>query len=172
VSDELRPPFRADHVGSLLRPPELLTARDQHAAGAVTAEELRAAEDAAIRDAVAMQREVGLTTATDGEFRRTSWHMDFIYQIAGINKADGEIGVHFENADGSIDFTSAALAVDGPAHGGVGRLRRRRRSVVRGARRRRPLPRVRRRAVGIVRSVAVRPPGREGRAGGRDHQAR
>jgi 5-methyltetrahydropteroyltriglutamate--homocysteine methyltransferase len=116
VSDELRPPFRADHVGSLLRPPELLTARDQHAAGAVTAEELRAAEDAAIRDAVAMQREVGLTTATDGEFRRTSWHMDFIYQIAGINKADGEIGVHFENADGSIDFTSAALAVDGPVH--------------------------------------------------------
>jgi 5-methyltetrahydropteroyltriglutamate--homocysteine methyltransferase len=72
------PPFRADHVGSLLRPPELLQARADHAAGTLDDAGLRAAEDAAIRDVVQMQEEVGLQTRTDGEFRRTSWHMDFI----------------------------------------------------------------------------------------------
>ena len=57
------PPFRADHVGSLLRPPQLLRARDEFAAGAITADQLRAAEDAAIADAVRMQQEAGLRTA-------------------------------------------------------------------------------------------------------------
>ena len=65
-----RPPFRADHVGSLLRPPELTRARDEHAAGRISAEELRAIEDEAIRDVVRMQEEVGLQSVTDGEFRR------------------------------------------------------------------------------------------------------
>jgi 5-methyltetrahydropteroyltriglutamate--homocysteine methyltransferase len=69
------PPFRADHVGSLLRPPELLRAREDFAAGRVTADGLRAAEDEAIREVVRMQEEVGLRSATDGEFRRASWHM-------------------------------------------------------------------------------------------------
>jgi 5-methyltetrahydropteroyltriglutamate--homocysteine methyltransferase len=69
------PPFRADHVGSLLRPGELLSAREDHAAGRIDDAELRSAEDFAIRDVVAMQRDVGLRTATDGEFRRASWHM-------------------------------------------------------------------------------------------------
>ena len=79
------PPFRADHVGSLLRPTGVLAARDDFAAGRITAQQLRAAEDAAIADVVAMQRSVGLQTATDGEFRRASWHMDFIYQIGGVS---------------------------------------------------------------------------------------
>jgi 5-methyltetrahydropteroyltriglutamate--homocysteine methyltransferase len=73
------PPFRADHVGSLLRPRRLLQACDDHAAGRMFDEQLRAVEDDAIRDVVAMQRNVGLQSATDGEFRRASWHMDFIY---------------------------------------------------------------------------------------------
>jgi methionine synthase II (cobalamin-independent) len=73
------PPFRADHVGSLLRPAELLAARDDFAAGRIDAAQLRAIEDAAIADAVTMQSDVGLQSATDGEFRRASWHMDFIY---------------------------------------------------------------------------------------------
>jgi len=73
------PPFRADHVGSLLRPPELLRAREGFAEGRVSAGELREAEDAAIRDVVRMQEDVGLRAATDGEFRRASWHIDFIY---------------------------------------------------------------------------------------------
>jgi 5-methyltetrahydropteroyltriglutamate--homocysteine methyltransferase len=79
------PPYRADHVGSLLRPKELLEARERFAASAISAEELRAIEDRAIRDVVAAQERVGLRTATDGEFRRTYWHMDFILQLGGIS---------------------------------------------------------------------------------------
>jgi 5-methyltetrahydropteroyltriglutamate--homocysteine methyltransferase len=108
------PPFRADHVGSLLRPDKLLRARADRAAGRTSAEELRATEDDAIRDVVRMQREVGLRSATDGEFRRTSWHMDFIYRLGGISQSTEQIRVHFRNADGELDFTSAALKVDGP----------------------------------------------------------
>src|SRR5688572_15999162 len=98
------PPFRADHVGSLLRPPELLEARQ-------TGVGLREAEDQAIRDVVRMQRDVGLRSATDGEFRRASWHMDFIYQLGGVGKADGEITVQFRNEQGNLEFTAAALQI-------------------------------------------------------------
>ena len=108
------PPFRADHVGSLLRPRALLDARAAHAAGRLDDEGLRAAEDAAIRDAVALQEGLGLRAATDGEFRRTSWHMDFIYQLVGVRTTDETIQVPFKNAQGETAFTSAALAVDGP----------------------------------------------------------
>src|SRR5919198_5226040 len=106
------PPFRADHVGSLLRPPELLRAREDRAAGRIGAEELRAVEDAAIAEVVQMQRDVGLQTATDGEFRRTTWHMDFIYQLGGIGSAkDENLKVQFFNQDGTLEFTTAALKV-------------------------------------------------------------
>ena len=105
------PPFRADHVGSLLRPPELLAARDDFAAGRIGAARLRAVEDAAIAAAVTMQADAGLQSATDGEFRRASWHMDFIYQLGGISKAPGNLAVKFRNSSGSIEFTPAALHV-------------------------------------------------------------
>jgi methionine synthase II (cobalamin-independent) len=82
-----RPPFRADHVGSLLRPPEVLRARADFAAGRIGADELRSIEDAAIREVVRRQQEAGLRSATDGEFRRESWHMDFIYQLGGTTAA-------------------------------------------------------------------------------------
>jgi 5-methyltetrahydropteroyltriglutamate--homocysteine methyltransferase len=107
------PPFRADHVGSLLRPPELLRAREDHAAGRIAGDELRAVEDEAIRRVVRNQEEVGLQSATDGEFRRASWHMDFIYQLDGITKEAGHIAVKFFNDEGEIEFTPAALHVDG-----------------------------------------------------------
>ena len=105
------PPFRADHVGSLLRPQRLLDARAQHRDGTLDDDGLRAAEDEAIAEVVAMQRDVGLRTATDGEFRRTSWHMDFIYSLGGIAPTDETIQVHFRNAAGELDFSSAALRV-------------------------------------------------------------
>jgi 5-methyltetrahydropteroyltriglutamate--homocysteine methyltransferase len=105
------PPFRADHVGSLLRPEGLLAAREDFAAGRLDAAGLRAIEDAAIEGVVALQRAAGLQTATDGEFRRASWHMDFIYQLGGISKAPGNLAVKFRNAEGSIEFTPAALHV-------------------------------------------------------------
>ncbi|GAA1648814.1 5-methyltetrahydropteroyltriglutamate--homocysteine S-methyltransferase [Actinoplanes couchii] len=108
------PPFRADHVGSLLRPPQLLRAREQKALGEISADQLRAVEDDAIRDVVRMQHDIGLRSATDGEFRRTSWHMDFIYRLGGIRPTDEKIQVHFRNEQGELDFESAALAVDAP----------------------------------------------------------
>ena len=107
------PPFRADHVGSLLRPPELLRAREDFAAGRIPAEELRGIEDDAIRDVVRKQEEVGLRSATDGEFRRASWHMDFMYELDGIEKASSDMKVQFHNEEGDIEFTPAALKVEG-----------------------------------------------------------
>jgi 5-methyltetrahydropteroyltriglutamate--homocysteine methyltransferase len=108
------PPFRADHVGSLLRPPALLAARAAHAEGTVSAEVLRGVEDEAIATAVAMQEQVGLGAVTDGEFRRTSWHMDFIYQLGGIRRTDERLRVRMRNASGEEAFTSAGVAVSGP----------------------------------------------------------
>jgi 5-methyltetrahydropteroyltriglutamate--homocysteine methyltransferase len=113
MSKRTTPPFRADHVGSLLRPAELLSAREDFAAQRISADELRAVEDEAIRDAVRIQEEIGLQSATDGEFRRTSWHMDFIYQLDGIDPADEQIKVAFHNEQGDVEFTTAALSVHG-----------------------------------------------------------
>ena len=89
----------------------LLAARDDFAAGKIDAARLREIEDLAIRDAVTMQAGVGLQSATDGEFRRATWHMDFIYQIGGISKAPGNISVKFHNQAGDIEWTPAALHV-------------------------------------------------------------
>jgi 5-methyltetrahydropteroyltriglutamate--homocysteine methyltransferase len=83
MSPRERPPFRADHVGSLLRPPELVAAREE----AVSGDELRALEDTAIADVVRMQEELGLRTATDGELRRASWMTDFAYRLGGVRPA-------------------------------------------------------------------------------------
>ena len=111
MSRRTEPPFRADHVGSLLRPPELLRAREEFAQDRMSADELREVEDDAIREAVRMQEDVGLQSATDGEFRRASWHMDFIYQLDGIDQADEQVKVEFHNEQGDLEFTAAALSV-------------------------------------------------------------
>jgi 5-methyltetrahydropteroyltriglutamate--homocysteine methyltransferase len=113
MSVRTTPPFRADHVGSLLRPQKLRQAREQHANGEITAEQLRAIEDEAIRDTVRRQADIGLRSATDGEFRRSSWHMDFIHELGGISQSDEHLHVEFHNADGSIEYSPAALAVTG-----------------------------------------------------------
>ena len=111
MSSRETPPYRADHVGSLLRPPELLQAREDFAASKIDADELRGVEDAAIRDAVKLQEDVGLRSATDGEFRRATWHMDFIYALGGIEKTPGQLKVKFHNAEGDIEWTPAATHV-------------------------------------------------------------
>ena len=77
-------PFRADQVGSLLRPPELIEARAARARGELAQEELHAIEDAAVRAAVARQESIGLQAVTDGEFRRAFWHLDFLAQLDGV----------------------------------------------------------------------------------------
>ena len=106
-----RPPFRADHVGSLLRPPSLKALRDEVAAGRANREQLRAAEDAAIRDVVALQESAGLQGITDGELRRTSWHMDFLTQFGGLTLAGKPIPVTFRGAGGEVNFTRPDLAL-------------------------------------------------------------
>ena len=112
MTQRTEPPFRADHVGSLLRPPELHAAREAFADGRIDADALRGVEDAAIRDVVAMQEEVGLQSVTDGEFRRATWHMDFIYSLKGVSKAPGNLRVEFRNAEGTIEWTPAAIHID------------------------------------------------------------
>src|SRR5690348_2468759 len=113
MSVRTTPPFRADHVGSLLRLRALLRAREDAARGAISPDDLRAAEDDAIRDAIRMQDDIGLRSVTDGEFRRASWHMDFIYEIAGVQKADQNLRSVFHNEGGDIEFTPSAIKVTG-----------------------------------------------------------
>src|SRR5204862_5544389 len=107
------PPFRADHVGSLLRPPELLKARAEREEGRISAEDLRAVEDGAIRDMVHMQAELGLKGVTDGEFRRGSWHMDFLYQIGGVAKRDQTLRIQFKNEAGPVEAGLGAFHIAG-----------------------------------------------------------
>ena len=107
------PPFRADHVGSLLRPPELLQARAERDAGRLSTEELRRVEDKAIQDVVRMQDEVGLLAVTDGEFRRGSWHMDFLYQIGGVAKTDQLLRIQFRNDTGPVEAALGAFRIGG-----------------------------------------------------------
>jgi 5-methyltetrahydropteroyltriglutamate--homocysteine methyltransferase len=112
MSARTTPPFRADHVGSLLRPAHLLQAREDHAAGRIDADELRGIEDEAIREVVRRQEEIGLRGITDGEFRRESWHMDFIYQLGGVTKVqDDTIHVHFENEEREYDWAPPSAHV-------------------------------------------------------------
>jgi 5-methyltetrahydropteroyltriglutamate--homocysteine methyltransferase len=108
------PPFRADHVGSLLRPPNVTRARADFKAGRIDSDELRAVEDDAILEVMALQRDAGLQTVTDGEFRRTSWHMDFIYALGGIEQIDGEsMHVQFRSDEGEYDYAPPAMRVAG-----------------------------------------------------------
>ena len=107
------PPFRADHVGSFLRPPELLAAREQFRTGKLSREGLRDAENTAIRDVVRMQEESGLQGITDGEYRRTYFHIDFLEQLSGV-ETKGGIAVSFHSAHGNVDFAPPVLRVTGP----------------------------------------------------------
>src|SRR5215813_6515742 len=107
------PPFRADHVGSLLRPASLKALRAEKEAGRATAEALTAAENAAIRDAVALQEGVGLRGITDGEMRRKSWHMDFLMQLSGLTSEGKMLPVTFHGREGDRFFTRPDLRLAG-----------------------------------------------------------
>ena len=107
------PPFRADHVGSFLRPLALLDARERTRKGELSRRQLREIEDAAIRDIVRFQEDLGLTGITDGEFRRTYFHIDFLEQLAGVETRGG-ISMHFHGAAGDVDFAPPVMHVTGP----------------------------------------------------------
>jgi 5-methyltetrahydropteroyltriglutamate--homocysteine methyltransferase len=102
------PPFRADHVGSFLRPKYLLEARDQAAKGEISREQLRAVEDRAITEIVKFQQDVGLQGITDGEFRRTYFHIDFLEQLGGV-KCDPPVTV--KRPDGSEELAPPVMRV-------------------------------------------------------------
>src|SRR5581483_5966643 len=108
MAERTAPPFRADHVGSLLRPPELLRAREENAP------DLRELEDQAVRDAVRTQEQIGLRAATDGELRRASWHMDFVYRLEGVTRVPEEkLTIHFHSGEGELDAVFSGMHVDG-----------------------------------------------------------
>jgi 5-methyltetrahydropteroyltriglutamate--homocysteine methyltransferase len=113
MSDLSGPPFRADHVGSLLRPSELLKARAEHQAGRISAAELRRIEDEAIRNVARMQGDLGLRGVTDGEFRRGSWHMDFLYRIGGVTKTDQTMRLPFRNEAGTVEAALGSFRIAG-----------------------------------------------------------
>jgi 5-methyltetrahydropteroyltriglutamate--homocysteine methyltransferase len=115
LSKRTRPPFRAEHVGSLLRPKSLLAARKDAENGALSGEELRGLEDEAVRCAVKRQEEVGLRCVTDGEMRRTSWHMDFLCEIGGVVNAGTQLRP-FENETGAVRNEIAFPKVVGDLH--------------------------------------------------------
>jgi 5-methyltetrahydropteroyltriglutamate--homocysteine methyltransferase len=90
-----KPPFRADHVGSLLRPAALKAAREQRAKGEIDAAALKAIEDREIERVIKKQEDVGLQSITDGEFRRSWWHLDFLWGLDGIEKHVMDTGIAF-----------------------------------------------------------------------------
>src|SRR5689334_12329376 len=90
-----KPPFRADHVGSLLRPAALKKAREQRAKGEMTPAQLKEIEDREIERVIGKQEEVGLQSITDGEFRRSWWHLDFLWGLDGVEKYVMDSGVAF-----------------------------------------------------------------------------
>ena len=104
----LRLPARYDHVGSFLRPKYLLEAREQKVAGSISAEQLRLVEDRAISEIVKFQQDVGLKSITDGEFRRTYFHIDFLEQIGGVKT---DIPVTFIRQDGSQELAPPVMKV-------------------------------------------------------------
>ena len=91
-----KPPFRADHVGSFLRPAALKEARAKHEKGAITQAELKAIEDREIEKIVKKQEELGLQLATDGEFRRSWWHFDFLGMLDGVDIYELDHGIQFQ----------------------------------------------------------------------------
>jgi 5-methyltetrahydropteroyltriglutamate--homocysteine methyltransferase len=105
----VRPPFRADHVGSLLRPRELKQAR----AAKLPREKLKVVEDRYIRQAVAMQEAAGLESITDGEFRRAFWHVDFLTGFEGIVATQGQYALKFHGEGGAESETRSMMVVNG-----------------------------------------------------------
>lgn len=106
-------PFRADHVGSLLRPPALLAERERFRKGEIAAQDLRALEDAAIREVVKLQEDIGLQSVTDGEFRRTLWHSDFLLSFDNVVSVKTGANATFRTAEGDIERPLSAFHIAG-----------------------------------------------------------
>jgi 5-methyltetrahydropteroyltriglutamate--homocysteine methyltransferase len=106
-------PFRADHVGSLLRPASLLEARAAHERGQIGADALRRAEDDAIRGAVDLQEGIGMPVVTDGEFRRTWWHLDFLTAFQNVRRVPPKVKARFHTHEGPLELDAPGFEVTG-----------------------------------------------------------
>jgi 5-methyltetrahydropteroyltriglutamate--homocysteine methyltransferase len=121
--ERTKPPFRADHVGSLIRPEALIKAREQAEKGELSQAELTRIQQAAIRDVVRMQEELGLKLVTDGEYNRHSWHRDFMLKFANVRMIPSKLTVRFHSADGDREHSPPTMQVTGklarPNGGGI-----------------------------------------------------
>jgi len=116
MAEQKKAPFRANHVGSLLRPPGLLEAREKRQKGEIGTAELREIEDRCIRDVVQMQEDVGMQGITDGEFRRTLWNADFLRQFDGIKVVEGlstDAAKQFQSPGSSVQRSPTQFVVTG-----------------------------------------------------------
>jgi len=113
VTESNQKPFRAEQVGSFPRPPELIAARAEHAAGRIPLAELRRVEDTAVREIVAMQERVGIGAVTDGEFRRASWRDAPFEHLNGFTEDRSETDFTFRLFDGSTRKAGPVPSVTG-----------------------------------------------------------
>jgi 5-methyltetrahydropteroyltriglutamate--homocysteine methyltransferase len=111
--ERTKPPFRADHVGSLIRPQALIKARARAEKQEISEAELRPIQQAAIRDVVRLQEELGLKLVTDGEFNRHSWHRDFMLKIRNVRMMPSKLTVRFHSADGERLHSPPTMQVTG-----------------------------------------------------------
>jgi 5-methyltetrahydropteroyltriglutamate--homocysteine methyltransferase len=123
MSERTKPPFRADHVGSLIRPDALIKAREQAEKGQISTEQLQRIQQAAIRDVVRMQEELGLKLVTDGEYNRHSWHRDFMLKFQNVRMMASKLTVRFHSAEGDRLHSPPTMQVTGklarPNGGGI-----------------------------------------------------
>src|SRR5712671_3088806 len=111
-----KPPFRADQVGSLLRSAPVKAARTRRATGEITPAELKAVEDAEITKLVAKQESIGLQAVTDGEFRRSWWHFDFLSHLDGCELVQLDHGIAFHGVQTKAETVNVVGKVGWPAH--------------------------------------------------------
>jgi 5-methyltetrahydropteroyltriglutamate--homocysteine methyltransferase len=123
MSERTKPPFRADHVGSLIRPEALIKAREQAEKGEISAAQLKNIQQAAIRDVVRIQEELGLKLVTDGEYNRHSWHRDFMLKFQNVSMIPSKLTVRFHSAEGERLHSPPTMQVTGklarPNGGGI-----------------------------------------------------
>src|SRR4029077_5891164 len=123
MPERTKPPFRADHVGSLIRPDALIKARERAEQGELPPAALARIQHAAIREVVRLQEDLGLKVVTDGEFNRQSWHRDFMLKFANVKLVPSKLKVKFHTADGERENAPPTLQVTGklarPKGGGI-----------------------------------------------------
>jgi 5-methyltetrahydropteroyltriglutamate--homocysteine methyltransferase len=114
MQERPKPPFRADHVGSLIRPDALIAARNAAEKGELASAELTRIQHDAVREVVRLQQDIGLQLVTDGEYNRHSWQRDFLLRIGNVKPMESKLTVRFHSAAGTRDHSPPSLKVAGP----------------------------------------------------------